>query len=189
MKTTLDDRYIRPAGNAIQMEIVSNSPLPARAYPMELRCPKCGSTDLKKVSLVYEEGSSRIKTKSRLRGWSFGDDGPSVFVGTAETKGVLQTGLSERLQPPQKWSYVKPIGWCAATCLVLLIMYVHSVMGSAGKVSSLPGMVVTVAIGGLFLSLMFATWRHNRLVYPRQHESWAQSFVCLRCGGVTQGSL
>jgi hypothetical protein len=186
MKAVLEDGYIQPVGDAIQREAVSSPPLPVRAYPMELRCPNCGSTDLKKASLAHEEGLSRIKAKSRLRGLFFGDDGTSVLVGTAETKGIQQTELAKRLRPPKKWSYLKPIGWSAGISFVLLIVYVHSVMGSTGKVSSLSGMVATVAIGGLFLVLMFATWRHNRLAYPRQLAEWQRSFVCQRCGTVSQ---
>jgi hypothetical protein len=186
MKTTLEARYIRCAGSAIRGEAVSTLALPPRAYAMELRCPNCGSTDLKGVPLVYEEGLSRIKATSRLRGVSFGDEGPNVIVGTAETRGIQQTGLSKRLRPPKKWSYLKAIGWYAAISLAVLVVYVHSVMGSTGKVSSLPGMLGTVAIGGLFLVLMFATWRHNRLAYPRQLAEWQRSFVCQLCGAVSR---
>jgi hypothetical protein len=189
MKGVSGRRYIQSVGNAIPREAVFNPRLLPRVHPMEIRCPNCGSTDFKKASLVYEEGLSRIKADSRLRGVSFGDEGPNVFVGTAETNGIYQTDLSKKLRPPKKWSYLKPIGWCAGISLVLLIVYVHSVMGSTGKVSSLPGMVATVAISGLFLVLMFATWKHNRLAYPRRLAEWQRSFVCLRCGMVSQQQL
>jgi hypothetical protein len=58
-------------------------------------------------------------------------------------------------------------------------------MGSSTKVSSLPvvvGMFV-LAIGSLVS--LFVIWRHNHLVYPRQHAEWNDSWVCQRCGGVS----
>ncbi len=77
-------------------------PRPPRGQRMDLRCPNCGSSDLKKASLAYEEGLSQIRVKSRLRGLLFADDGPNVIVGRAVANGVQQTQLSERLRPPIK---------------------------------------------------------------------------------------
>jgi hypothetical protein len=152
---------------------------------MELRCPNCGSTDLKKVSLVYEEGSSLIKAKSRLRGLSFGDDGPTVFVGTAETKGIAQTQLSKRLRPPKKWSYLKLSGWFGLGLLVSLIVYVHRVVASKSVVDSVRGEFFFALLGGAFFVFVIAFWRHNHFSYPRAYETWDRSFVCLRCGSTS----
>jgi hypothetical protein len=182
MRTAMEDRYIRAAADAIQREVVSTPPSPSRAYPMELRCPNCGGTDLKKVSLIYEEGSSRIKAKSRLRGLSLGDDGPSVFAGTAATNGINQTLLSERLRPPQKWSYVKLLLWTGLVAIVSLVVCVHMVMSSSSAVSSVP-FVMGVVVGlAAFVATLIGIWRHNQSVYPRQFAEWEKSFLCQRCG-------
>src|SRR5260370_358368 len=42
---------------------------------VELRCPFCKSTELKRISLVYQEGLARVKTRSRLLGFVFGEGG------------------------------------------------------------------------------------------------------------------
>jgi hypothetical protein len=34
---------------------------------MDLRCPQCNSGDLKKVSLVYQEGISHVNAGTQLR--------------------------------------------------------------------------------------------------------------------------
>jgi predicted RNA-binding Zn-ribbon protein involved in translation (DUF1610 family) len=186
MKTALEARYIRRAGNAIQREAVSGPPLPLRASPMELRCPNCGSMDLKRVSLAYEEGLSGIKAKSRLRGLSFGDDGPSVFVGTTTTNGIAQTQLSTRLRPPRKWSYIKLVGWLGLALLILLIVYVHIVMVRSAQVSSAPGEVGAAICLGAFAFVCAVVWRHNHLKYPQEFAKWDRSFVCGRCGTVSE---
>src|ERR1700675_4704494 len=79
----------------------------ARGEKMDLRCPSCNGTDLKKLSLAYQEGLQRVNTRTRLRGVVVGSDGPDVVVGRAITKGIQQTNLSKALHPPKKWSYVK----------------------------------------------------------------------------------
>lgn len=189
MKGVLERRYIQPVRSAIQREVVSNPPRPPRVHPMELRCPNCGSTHLKKASLAYEEGLSRIRAKSRLRGLSFGDDGPNVIVGAARTKGSHQTELSGRLRPPMKWSYLKLVNWFGLALLVSLIVYVHMVMASTAPVSSAPGEIGAAICLGAFVFVCAVAWRHNRLKYPREFAKWDQSFVCQRCGTVSEPNL
>ena len=76
---------------------------------MDLRCPKCNGTDLKKVSLAYEEGLFQSEARSRLRAVAVGSGGPDLVVGRATTRGTNQSGLSKKLTPPVKWSYLKVI--------------------------------------------------------------------------------
>jgi hypothetical protein len=156
---------------------------------MERGCPNCGSTDLKKVSLVYEAGLSLIEIKSRLRGVSFGDEGPNVIAGTAETKGIAQTQLSKRLRPPKKWSYLKLVSWFGLALLVSLIVYVHMVMASTAPVSSAPGEIGAAICLGAFVFVCAVVWRHNRLKYPREFAKWDRSFVCQRCGAISEREI
>jgi hypothetical protein len=67
-----------------------------------LRCPKCNSTDLKKVSLAYEEGLFRKKGRTRLRAVVVDGGGPDLVVGKATTHGTHQSALSKKMAPPVK---------------------------------------------------------------------------------------
>ena len=83
----------------------------ARGDKMDLRCPKCNSTDLKKVSIAHEEGLFRNESRTRLGAVVVGGGGPDLVVGKATTRGTHQSALSKKLAPPVKWSYLKVIGW------------------------------------------------------------------------------
>lgn len=156
---------------------------------MDLRCPNCNSQDMKKVSVVYEEGVSRTKEQTRLRALLFGDEGPNVILGSAVTNGTRETELSKSLRPPKKWSYGKLLLWAGFVSVISLIFYIHFVMSSSATVSGLSA-VVFGAIGlGVFVVLLLSVWRHNHLVYPRQYAEWDRSFICQRCGGVSQHGL
>ncbi len=59
---------------------------------MDVPCPNCNSTDLKKVSLVYEERLYQSDKRAQFRGVLIGSGGPRVLVDTSTTKGTKQRG-------------------------------------------------------------------------------------------------
>jgi hypothetical protein len=152
---------------------------------MDMRCPNCNSTNLKKVSLAYEEGLFRSESRTRIRGVSFGGGGPHIIVGSAATKGTHQTMLSERLSPPQKWSYLKLLGRFAALSFVALVIYVHSPMASASTSSSLPLKLYGLIASCAFVLLVFLTWKHNHFTHARRYGEWNRCFICKRCGALS----
>jgi hypothetical protein len=105
---------------------------------MDLRCPDCNSADLKKASLVYQEGQFHVKTRTRLRAFLFGNDGPSLIVGKAVTQGVHWTQLSKVLSPPRKWSYARLVLGSAVVTVAALFGYILFVASSPPPVSTLP---------------------------------------------------
>lgn len=152
---------------------------------VELQCQKCGSIDLKKVSLIYQDGLSQDKSRSRLIGLLFGGSGPVIVTGTSVKQGILQSELSKSLNPPARWSYAKLVGGSFVLTCVALFAYVIFVSASAPPVSTLPVKlyVFLAPVAFIFLAALF--WRHNNLVYPRQYASWDRSFLCQRCGTVS----
>src|SRR5258707_4053128 len=153
---------------------------------MDLRCPKCSSTELKKVSLAYQEGLFHVDTRTRMLGLLFASGGPDVMVGRATTSGVQQSALSKSLVPPTKWSYMKLILWSAAISFVALLAYVRVVMTSPPPVSSLPVKIYAVVAPLVFIFLFILTLRHNHSTYQQKYAQWNESFICERCGTVEE---
>jgi hypothetical protein len=156
---------------------------------MDLRCPKCSSTDLKKVSLAYQEGLFHVDARTRMLGLLFASGGPDVMVGRATTRGVQQSALSKSLVPPTKWSYLKLILWSAAISFLALIGYVRVVMTSPPPVSSLPVKIYFAVAPLAFIFLFVSIWRHNHSTYRQKYSQWNESYICKRCGNVSHMSL
>ena len=156
---------------------------------MDLHCPNCNGTDLKKVSLAHQEGLYRVDSHTRLRGVVVGEGGPNVVVGRATTRGVQQSDLSKRLRPPMKWSYVKLVLWSAFVSFVALVIYVRSVMSGPVPASSLPVKIYAVVAPVVFIFFFALYWRHNHSTYQTQYAQWNRSFICERCGAVSQHDL
>ena len=155
---------------------------------MDMRCPKCNSTDLKKLSLAYEEGLYGSKGHTRLSAALVGGSGPDLIVGRATTRASHQSVLSKRLKPPTKWSYVKVISWSVVLFLSVgwLVFYVNTIAKSATTVMSpaLTGYGLLVAV--VFASIVVLVVRHNLSVYPKRIAEWDRSFICQRCGAINR---
>jgi hypothetical protein len=156
---------------------------------MDLRCPKCNSTDVKKVSLAYQEGLYRTDARTRLSAALVGGGGPDLVVGRATTQASHQSALSKQLSPPAKWSYLKVGSWSVLgfLCVGWLVFYVNTVATNSSTVSSPPltfFLLIAAAIFGLMLSLV---WRHNHSAYLRRFAMWDRSFICQQCGTVSDG--
>jgi len=154
---------------------------------MDLRCPKCNSTDLKKVSLAYEEGLFRSEGRTRLRAVAVGSGGPDLVVGRATTRGTEKSALSKKLTPPVKWSNLKVIGWFVLVFLFAgwLVFYVNTVTTNATTVSSAPLTLFVLISSGIFALLLFLVWRHNHSAYAQEYARWDRTFICSRCGTVS----
>ena len=152
---------------------------------LDLRCPDCDSADLMKVALAYQEGQFHVKTRTRLRAFLFGSDGPNLIVGRAATQGVHWTQLSKVLSPPRKWSYVRLILGSLIVTLAALFAYVVFVTSSPPPVTTLPLKLYVFLAPLVFLALAFAVWRHNHLGFAKEYAQWNRSFICQRCGAVS----
>jgi hypothetical protein len=153
---------------------------------MDLRCPKCNSTDLKKVSVAYQEGLYRTDARTRLRAALVGGNGPDLVVGRATTKATHQSALSKQLTPPTKWSYLKVGSWSVLAFLGVgwLVFYVNAVTTNSSTVSSPPLTFFALICATIFFLLLFVVRKHNQLGYPRKYAEWNSSYLCQRCGGV-----
>lgn len=158
---------------------------------MDLRCPKCNSTDLKRVSLAYQEGFSQVNTRSRLRAIAVGSDGPDVILGRATNTGTAQTELSKVLSPPKRWSY-RTLLRCWVFGLVVgtwVVIALDWSMTDSKTVISLPVLVFAALYLGVLVLLGFAFWQHNHSVFSKKHARWNRSFLCNRCGTVSEQNL
>jgi hypothetical protein len=158
---------------------------------MDLRCPKCNSTDLKKVSLAYQEGLFLTEARTRLSAAVVGGSGPDLIVGRATTRASNQSALSKQLSPPVKWSYVKVVfrSLLVFLCAGWIVFYVNTVTTNAKTVSSPPLRSLALISAGIFCLLLFLVWKHNHSTYARKHARRDRSFICQLCGSISEHEL
>ncbi len=154
---------------------------------MDLRCPKCNSTDVKKVSLAHQEGLFRSEGRTRLRAVAVGGGGPDLMVGRETTQASHQTALSKQLSPPVKWSYLKVGSWSvlAFLCVGWIVFYVNTIATNSSTVSSRPLTFFTLISAAIFAFLLILVWKHNDSTYKQRFAEWDRSFFCERCGALS----
>ena len=138
-----------------------------------LACTQCGSAEVRRLSLIYQEGLAIINTRSQGSGVAFGSGGGAAFGSTStHTTGTQQTALSKRAAPPAK---KHTILWAIAAAFVGFLT-----IGGLAKFS-----FMTLVFGGLtYLAVtqMLKAKAYNAAVFPTQYAQWERSFMCNRCG-------
>jgi hypothetical protein len=154
----------------------------------DLRCPNCNSTNLKKVSLAYQEGLFCTVAHTRFSAVAAGGHGPDLVIGKATTRGLYQSVLSKQLNPPVKWSYRKLILWWVLVFLSIgwLVFYINTGTKNSSAVLSPPLILFSLLSAAAFLLLLVLFWRHNQFTHERRYYQWERSFLCQRCGTLTE---
>jgi hypothetical protein len=158
---------------------------------MELHCPQCESSDLKKVSLAYQEGLFQTQGSTRVKAAVVGGAGPALVLGRATTRASHQSALSKRVSPPAKWSYLKVGSWSVLVllCVGWLVFYVNKVTTNATTALSVPVALIGLVAAVSFFALMSLAWKHNRFTYTQRYAEWDSSFICQRCGALNRITL
>ena len=139
---------------------------------MTLACPKCSTTEVRKLSLIYNEGLSTIHTQSTSFGSGVSRGGMGFGSASTSTHGQQQTALSKQAAPPKKKPWLLWGSLAAISGLIALSGLSH------------PGFGVVLAIGVTVAAVRFALKgrEYNAQVHPGLYQKWEQSFMCNRCG-------
>jgi len=145
-----------------------------------LKCANCQSKGLKKLSLLYLQGTS--KRDSFTIGFYRGLKGNFI----ANTMGTKQSLLAQRAAPPRKKSLlIFLVSWFVA-CVVLTLVVIVAMVNSS---SEGPIAGIGLAVGGVAF-LAGAFWRgktvgeYNSQTWSKVYARWERSYLCMQCGRV-----
>lgn len=144
-----------------------------------LACIKCGSVEVRRLSLIYQEGLAIINTSSQTSGAAFGSGGGASF-GSASTRttGTQQTALSKQAAPPVK---KHTILWGIAAGIL-------GIMTLSGLSSFSLSVLVFAGLAVLAGRMSLKAKAYNATTFPELHARWQQSFMCNRCGETFVGA-
>ena len=90
-----------------------------------------------------------------------------------------------------KWSYRKLTLWWVVVFLSIgwIVFYINTITKNSAAVSSPPLTLFALLSAATFLLMLVLLWRHNQSAYKRRYSLWQRSFICQRCGTLTEGRL
>jgi hypothetical protein len=77
----------------------------------------------------------------------------------------------------------------AFLCIGWLVFYVNAVTTNSSAVSSPPLTFFALIAAAIFLLMMFLVRRHNHTAYAEGYAQWDRSFICQRCGAVSEQKI
>lgn len=132
-------------------------------------CPKCGSDDARKVSVIFEQGTTVNKMDPMV-----GVGGGGGHLGLGVVAGVRwkgQSALAARLTPPTRTRDAVAAGWS--------VFILGAILGIAATAPwwLVIGIIVGVTTYGLIE-------RAQKPAYQRALARWNRQWCCMRCGEV-----
>jgi len=153
--------------------------VPESARLTNLACAKCGSAEVRRLSLIYQEGLAIINTSSQTSGAAFGSGGGASF-GSASTRttGTQQTALSKQAAPPAK---KHTILW-GALAAFLGFLALGGLSDFSVSVLFFAGLAVLAG------RMSLKAKAYNATTFPELYARWERSFMCNRCGETFAGT-
>ncbi len=156
-----------------------------------MQCPTCGSGDLKRLSVVIEEGTftGTSETEGSVTGTTRGAaGGQHLYASTSEsvstrTATTSSSVLAQKLAPPEKES-ITPRVVVALVAGFVGALAVTMGLGLYGTTGDVVGFSVMAVIVALFVPSIMRKKAFNEQEWPELYERWEHSFHCSRCGEI-----
>lgn len=155
-----------------------------------MKCPKCLSDDVLRLSVIHSAGLADIDANSAGRTTIIGEAGFSLGFTNFKTVGTVQTRLSKLANPPHKMPYRTVL---FAWFLGLLIA--GWLLGYTSTITHAPESLFEqhfrwFAYGYSFLAtfVIVVLWKYNHKIFPLKHDIWSCTFICQCCGEIFQVS-
>lgn len=132
----------------------------------ELVCNHCKSDLIRKVSVIFEEGTSSGS------GTSFGSAGGKLAV--LQTATSSQSLLAKRLAPPPRMGFGKILNLVVLGVICLLVA-----VNSSGFFSAMFFTLLLVIVGAFFYGMQL------NAAFPAANAIWLKKWHCNKCGEIS----
>lgn len=89
----------------------------AASKPKSYDCPRCGSSDTKRLKVIHQQGTTETNAKTIQTGVGFGQFGLFIGGANAHATGTSQSRFAATAAPPQD-KFSGGYGGCLASCRV-----------------------------------------------------------------------
>ncbi len=139
-------------------------------------CEKCNSIDVQRLSVIYQNGTHHINTKSTSTGIGVGLGG-DIGIGVADTntRGYTQSLLAQRVAPPSK--NISSLYQLAFIIGGILVLFWRDLDWK---------LILGIIILLFGFKVYKTTKNYNKKIYPKKYNEWLNSWHCNKCGNIYQ---
>lgn len=151
----------------------------------QMRCQKCGTTDIKKVSQIYNEGTFIGETQNYGVLIDTSDVGVGVFGGPSNHQSLM----AAQYAPPREPTSGIWVGFHVIV-IFLLLMFLFGGCSNISDNFIAEGLFWFACFGAILLAWLFILSFTNKRLQKKQNEyllklaRWHKVWACLRCGHV-----
>lgn len=167
----------------------------------QLKCIKCHSREVRKLSAIYEEEVSETTVTGRYSQLNYSNTRIGSALGTVRATRRMESKLAKAVAPPTKGNAGKKYEHLAvAIAIFALLILLYGLWGmflvAIGfekddswvkllSVIGIPGIVVVIVAIALLLNLRNkANTQYYKQVYLPAMTRWLHSYRCYRCGRI-----
>ena len=167
----------------------------------QLKCTKCHSREVKKLSAIYEEEVSETTVTGRYSQLNYNNNRIGSALGTVRATGRMESKLAQAIAPPTKGNAGKKYEHLAvAIAMFTLLILLHGLWSmflvAIGfekddswvkllSVIGIPGLIIVIVAIALLLNLRNkANAEYYKQVYLPAMTRWLHSYRCYRCGQI-----
>jgi len=160
---------------------------------VELKCPACGSTDIRQVSVVWKDLEAGVVPPADVLDAVMVEAHPKTRAEQSLSEQRQRHLLARELAPPKKLADPAGVGACRdmATRLLLFMGGLALVIWGSIRLAAehlRPGRILATVLGAVVLAIVmfafirFVSPKASFKEYERRLTAWQCMFLCVRCG-------
>ena len=151
-----------------------------------ITCPKCGTTEVQKASVICEAGTVDISGSISGSGASIGSGGVRFGAGGGSIQAIKQSKLVQKLSPPVRVETPWPVIYAGVPLVLLGLILWIKIETMTGFAYALICWALAVAVTKALMPGYEEKEAASKAAHEKAYAEWERMWYCHKCGNTFQ---